>query len=61
MASAPRASSPDRDPVLEIYKKDVDRTSIRENLKLTPDQRLRKLQDVMKSIEAIQGTARRPR
>jgi len=32
------------DPVIEAYKRDVDRTLIRENLKLTPDQRLRKLQ-----------------
>jgi len=28
------------DPVIEVYKKDVDRTLIRENLKLTVDQRL---------------------
>lgn len=33
------------DPVIEAYKKDVDRTLIRENLKLTHEQRLRKLQD----------------
>jgi hypothetical protein len=31
------------DPVIEAYKKDIDRTLIRENLKLTPDERLRKL------------------
>lgn len=37
---------PDRpDPVIEAYKVDVDRTLLRENLKLTPDERLRKLQD----------------
>lgn len=33
----------DPDPVIEAYKKDVDRTLIRENLKLTPDQRIRKM------------------
>jgi hypothetical protein len=33
------------DPVIEAYKKDVDRTLIRENLKLTHEQRLQKLQD----------------
>ena len=27
----------DPDPVIEAYKKDVDRTLIRENLKLTPE------------------------
>ena len=30
------------DPVIEAYKKDVDRTLIRENLKLTPSQRVEK-------------------
>ncbi len=32
-----------RDPVVEIYKRDVDRSLLRENLKLTPAQRLEKL------------------
>lgn len=31
------------DPVIEAYKKDVDRTLLRENLKLTPEERLLKL------------------
>ena len=31
----------DLDPVIEAYKKDIDRTLIRENLKLTPEERLR--------------------
>ena len=29
-------------PVIEAYKKDVDRTLLRENLKLTPAERLAK-------------------
>jgi hypothetical protein len=29
----------DRDPVIEAYKKDLDVTLIRENLRLTVDQR----------------------
>jgi hypothetical protein len=33
------------DPVVEAYKKDVDRSLLRENLKLTVEQRLLKLQD----------------
>lgn len=33
------------DPVIEAYKKDVDRTLLRENLDLSPEGRLRKLQD----------------
>jgi len=31
------------DPVIEAYKKDVDRSLIRENLSKTPDQRMRAL------------------
>ena len=31
------------DPVIEAYKKDVDRTLLRENLKLTADERVRKM------------------
>jgi hypothetical protein len=31
------------DPIIELYKRDVDRTLLRENLKLTPEQRLQKL------------------
>jgi hypothetical protein len=41
-----RAETPlpfEPDPVIEAYKKDVDRTLIRENLKLTPQQRLDQL------------------
>jgi hypothetical protein len=34
------------DPVIEAYKKDVDRTLIRQNLKLTPTQRLQKLEEM---------------
>jgi hypothetical protein len=49
------------DPVIEAYKKDIDRTLIRENLKLTPDERLRKLQDFVRFIKGIRGAAyRRP-
>jgi hypothetical protein len=32
----------ERDPVIEAYKKDIDRTLIRENLRLTPSQRVLK-------------------
>lgn len=31
------------DPVIEFYARDVDRSLLRENLKLTPAQRLEKL------------------
>jgi hypothetical protein len=38
------------DPVIEVYKKDIDRTLLRENLKLTPEQRLRKLRSVVRGL-----------
>jgi hypothetical protein len=34
------------DAVLDAYKKDVDRTLIRENLRRTPSERLRKLEEL---------------
>lgn len=39
-----RAHGIEPDPVIEFYKKDVDRSLLRENLKLTPDERLRRLE-----------------
>ena len=33
-----------RDPVVEVYKKDIDRTLLRENLKLTVEERFRKFE-----------------
>lgn len=54
-----RAEDLPPDPVIEAYKKDVDRTLLRENLKLTPEQRLEKLQDFMRFLESVRGAARR--
>ncbi len=42
------------DPVIEAYKKDVDRTLIRENLKLTVDQRLENLMRLQEFAEELQ-------
>ena len=47
-----RGAAPGRDPVIEAYKKDIDRTLLRENLKLTPAERLRKLQNFVDAILA---------
>ncbi len=49
------------DPVIEAYKKDVDRTLLRENLKLTVEQRIRKAESFHKSIEKWRGVGRRAR
>lgn len=44
------------DPVIEVYKKDVDRSIIRENLKLTVEERLRKAQ--ARAVERADSLAR---
>jgi hypothetical protein len=49
------------DPVIEAYKRDIDRTLLRENLKLTPAERLRKLQSVVNSLVALRDAARTSR
>jgi hypothetical protein len=49
------------DPVIEAYKKDVDRTLLRENLKLTVEQRFRKLESFMKYAHELRASAHRPR
>ncbi len=38
----------ERDPVIEAYKKDVDRTLIIENLRRTPDERMRELVEMQR-------------
>lgn len=42
------------DPVIEAYKKDIDRTLLIENLKLTPTERLRKLMEMVVLYRELQ-------
>jgi hypothetical protein len=51
-------ASPPPDPVVEAYKAHVDRSLLRENLKLTPGERLEKLVRFMKSLEELQAAGR---
>ena len=51
----------DPDPVIEAYKKDIDRTLIRENLKLTPEQRLLQLMKLQEFADELRTAARRAR
>lgn len=44
----------DSDPVIEAYKKDVDRTLLRENLKLTVEQRVQKMIAALALVNEIQ-------
>lgn len=49
-----------RDPVIEVFKRDVDRTLIRENLRRTPEERLRALESLQRLAEEVRQ-ARPPR
>lgn len=54
------APPPDfHDPVIEAYKKDVDRSLLRENLKLTVDERFRKFQRFMEFAEELRKAGER--
>ena len=50
-----------RDPVIEAYKSGVDRTLVRENLKLTVEQRFRKLMDLQRFAEGLRAAGRQQR
>lgn len=54
-------TAPIADPVIEMYKKDIDRTLIRENLKLTPEQRLMELIKLQEFADELQAAGRRLR
>ncbi len=46
------------DPVVEAYKKDVDRTLIRESLKLTVEERFLRLMKLQALAEELQRAGR---
>ena len=41
------------DPVIEAYKRDIDRSLLRENLKLTVEQRFLKLRDLQQLADEL--------
>jgi len=49
------------DPVVEAYKKDVDRTLLRENLKLSVDERFRKFENFARFAEELREAGKRSR
>ena len=51
----------DLDPVIEAYKKDVDVTLIRENLRLTVDQRFQQLMKLQQFAADLQRAGRKAR
>ena len=46
---------------MEAYKKDVDRTILRENLKLSPQERSEKFVSFMRSVWQLREIAQRER
>jgi hypothetical protein len=46
-------------PTIDAYKKDIDRTLVRENLKLTPEERVLKLQDFVRFVVTLQESGRK--
>ncbi len=50
-----------QDPVIEVYKRDVDRTLLRENLKLSPAERAERFQDFMRFLEGVREAGARLR
>ena len=53
--------SPARDPVIEAYKRDLDRTLIRENLKLSVTERFRKAMELARFAEELRRAGREAR
>ena len=49
------------DPVVAAYLKDVDRTLLRVNLRLSPEDRVRKLQDFVRTVVALREAGRAAR
>ena len=47
------------DPVVEAYKRDVDRTLLRENLKLASEERLLKLQDFVRFLSEVRDAGKK--
>jgi hypothetical protein len=46
------------DPVIEVYKRDIDRTLLRENLRLTVEERFLKLMDLQRFAEELRRAGR---
>lgn len=49
------------DPVIEAFKRDVDRTILRENLGRTPEQRVMELMELLRAAEEFARAGRRLR
>jgi len=48
-----------KDPVIEVYKKDIDRSLLRENLRLTVEQRFDNLMRLQEFAEELRKAGRK--
>ncbi len=57
------AEASNRDEVIEAYKRDIDRTLLRENLRKTPGERVQALQELQRFADELHsaGAKRRKR
>lgn len=53
--------SPGLQPIIDAFKQDIDRTLIRENLKLSPEERLVKLMQLQKFADELRRAGQRAR
>ena len=54
-----RERQPYRDPVVEVYQKDIDRTLLRRNLARTPTERVQALMELQRLAEEARRAGRR--
>lgn len=47
------SANDDLDPVIEFYKRGIDRTLIRENLRRTPEERIRALESLQRFADEV--------
>lgn len=59
--TAPETARNSIDDVIEVYKRNVDRTLLRENLARTPTERLQRLQELQRFAEELQRAGREER
>jgi hypothetical protein len=55
----PPAGRSSIDDIIDLYKRDVDRTLLRERLRRTPNQRSEDFESFVRFLEELRGAARR--
>jgi len=54
----PAGGPAEKDAVIEVYKRDIDRTLLRENLKLTVEERFQKLDQLQRFAAELRRAGR---